>query len=406
MTTAIILAAGPGTRLEPFTKTRPKPLIKIAGMPIVEHNLQSMYALVDRYVLVVGYLREQIESYFGNEYRGKPIHYVHQLQSTGTGQAVRLAAEYFSEKTIVIYGDDIYDPEMFAALPARDSAVVGKIHDKWQDYGVLRADNEGKLVDIVEKPKEFVGNIVNVGIYQFTQTLLPYLERMTLSVRGEYELTEAVTYFAAEHEMQVIGHEGYWLSVGYPWHILLANKALLQRESQSGVLGTIEPNVVMKGNIEVGEGTVIRSGVYIDGSVKIGRNCVIGPNCYIRGNVTIGDDCRIGNAVEIEESVIGDKVNIEHLSFIGYSVLGSNIIIGGGTITADRRHDRDVIQVNIKEELKNTGLYHLGAFIGDMVRTGIHTSIYPGRKLHYHSYTLPGEIVKQDKLSSEHIRLK
>lgn len=406
MTTAIILAAGPGTRLEPFTKTRPKPLIKIAGTPIVEHNMRSLFDFVDRYVLVVGYLHEQIEEYFGADFRGKPIHYVQQVQLLGTGQSVKMAADYFSEKTIVIYGDDIYDPKMFAALPDDRSAIIGKVHEKWQEYGVLHANERGMLVDIVEKPKEYVGNIVNVGIYQFTEPLLPYLERMTLSVRGEYEFTEATTFYAAEHEMDVIGHDGYWLSVGYPWQILLANNEILKRQPPKGMHGETEGFAVIKGHVEVGEGTVIRSGVYIDGHVKIGKNCVIGPNCFIRGNVTIGDDCRVGNAVEIEESVIGDHVNIEHLSFVGYSVLGNNIILGGGTMTADRRHDRDVIKVNIKEELKNTGLYHLGAFIGDMVRTGIHTSIYPGRKMHYHSYTLPGEVVKQDKLSSEAIVLK
>ena len=187
---------------------------------------------------------------------------------------------------------------------------------------------------------------------------------------------------------------GYWLSVGYPWQILTAQSALFSIFPPQGIKGMTEPNMTIRGNVSVGSGTVIKSGVYIDGNVMIGDNCQIGPNCYIRGNVSIGNNCKIGHAVEIEESVIGDRVNIEHLSFIGFSVLGNNIILGAGTTTADRRHDRGSIKVNIKEELVDSELVHLGAFIGDMVRTGINTSVYPGRKLHYHSYTLPGEQVK------------
>lgn len=401
------MAAGKGTRLEPFNRTLPKPLLKVAGLPILEHNMEALRSHVSEFILVVGYMQEKIRDYFGTEYNGIPIRYVVQESPQGTGHAIKLASELITtESTILIYGDDIYDPGMFESLPDTGGAIIGKVYEKWQQFGVLVTRQDGMLDRIAEKPKEFVSDLVNVGVYQVTKPFWGYLSQMTLSVRGEYELTEAVTLYNRDYPMSVLRSDGYWLAVGYPWHILTAQQQVFKVYPPSGISGTVEPGAVIKGNVEIGTGTVIKSGVYIDGNVRIGDNCVIGPNCYIRGNVTVGNSCKIGHAVEIEEAVIGDKVNIEHLSFVGFSVLGNDIILGAGTTTADRRHDRGVIKVNIKEELIDSGLVHLGAFIGDKVRTGIHTSIYPGRKLHYHSYTLPGERVKQDKLSSEHIVLK
>jgi UDP-N-acetylglucosamine diphosphorylase/glucosamine-1-phosphate N-acetyltransferase len=406
-TSALILAAGKGTRLEPFTKTVPKPLIKIAGKPILYHALKSLYEYVDEYVVVVGYLSEMIVEYFGQEFLGKPIKYVVQDRAMGTGHAVAIAREMVSTEWIIIqYGDDLYDPGTYAHLPAKKNIVVGKEFENWKDFGVLKSNEDGTLDEIVEKPKEFVGNNVNVGVYQVHREFLGYLDQMTLSERGEYELTQAVSTYTKDHPMQIVSTQGYWLSVGYPWHILQAQRYLFGLGMESQNEGVLEEGAVIKGNVQIGKNAVVRSGAYIDGNVIIGANSTVGPNCYIRGNVTIGNNCKIGNAVEIEESVLGDKVNVEHLSFVGYSVVGNNVILGAGTITSDRRHDRESIRVNIKEELKDSQECHLGAFIGDMVRTGIHTSIYPGRKMHYHSYSSPGEVVRQDKLSSEDMELK
>jgi bifunctional UDP-N-acetylglucosamine pyrophosphorylase/glucosamine-1-phosphate N-acetyltransferase len=404
--TAVILAAGKGSRLEPLTTTVPKPLIKIAGETVLSHNMRALAPYVDAYVLVVGYMADAITASVGDMYAGKPVTYVVQKQPLGTGDALRMTRDaVHTDSFFMIYGDDLYDPQIFELMQTKKLAVAGKIFENWHQFGILQAKENGYLHGIVEKPKEFIGNNVNIGVYLFDRAIFNYFEDAPLSLRGEYELTDIVTRYCVEHDMEIVSVEGYWLTIGYPWHILQANALLLHR-IQPQINGEIEPNVVIKGTVRIGAGTVVKSGTYIDGNVIIGENCVIGPHTYIRGNVAIGDMCRIGSSVEIEHSSIGNHVNIEHLSFVGYSVLGNNIILGGGTVTADRRHDRKSIRVNSKEQLVDTGLYHLGAIIGDFVRTGVHTSIYPGRKMHYHSYTAPGEIVKQDKLSSHEIELK
>jgi len=403
---AVILAGGKGTRLEPLTTAHPKPLIRVAGKSILVHNMERLAAYVSEYVLVVGYMAGDIRGEIGEEFCGIPVKYVVQEQQFGTGHALKITQDAIScDRFLMIYGDDIYDPEMYAKISEVDRGIIGKVEDNWQTFGVLQVDEHHNLKSIIEKPQEYVGNLVNPGVYSFDKHIFEYFENVPLSIRGEYELTDIVTRYCADYPMTVVPSEGYWLTIGYPWHILLANDVLMPK-IQKNIQGEIEEYVTIKGNVQIGKGSVIKSGTYIDGNVIIGENCVIGPHAYIRGNVAIGNNCKIGSSVEIEHSSIGNKVNIEHLSFVGYSVLGNNIILGGGTVTADRRHDREPIRVNIKEQLIETRLHHLGAIIGDHVRTGINTSIYPGRKLHFHSYTAPGEVVKQDKLSSQDVELK
>jgi bifunctional UDP-N-acetylglucosamine pyrophosphorylase/glucosamine-1-phosphate N-acetyltransferase len=368
--------------------------------------MKALVPYVNEYILVVGFMEEQIQNELGELFEGFPIKYVRQAQQLGTGHALSICKEAIeNDQFFMINGDDIYAAEIFEQTCAFPRAVMGKVVEEWRPFGILQTKGDGTLEKIVEKPKEYIGNTVNTGGYLFDKKIFNYFTDAPLSLRGEYELTDIVTRYCAENAVEVVQCIGHWLTIGYPWHILLANEVLMEK-IKPDIQGEIEPNVVIKGNVQIGKGTIVRSGTYIDGSVLIGENCTIGPNCYIRGTVTMGDECKIGNAVEIENSSIGNKVNIEHLSFVGYSVLGNNIILGGGTITADRRHDREPIRVNVKESLVETHMYHLGAIIGDYVRTGVNTSIYPGRKLHYHSYTVPGEVVMQDKLSSHDIELK
>ncbi len=136
-------------------------------------------------------------------------------------------------------------------------------------------------------------------------------------------------------------------------------------------------------------GVVLKSGTYIEGNVYIGKNSVIGPNVYIRGNTSIGENCKIGHGNEIKNSVIGDNTAISHLCYVGDSVLGKKVNLGGGTKTANWRHDNANIKVKIKENLIDTGCRKMGAIVGDNTHTGINTNIYPGRILPANSTTLP-----------------
>lgn len=163
--------------------------------------------------------------------------------------------------------------------------------------------------------------------------------------------------------------------------------------------GHIETNAVVRGNVSIGKGTVIKSGAYIEGNIKIGDNCIIGPNCYIRGVCSIDNNCRIGNAVEIKNSIIGENVNVCHLSYVGDSIIGDDTNLGAGFINSNFRHDGAAIITKLNGEKINTHRQKLGVIIGEGVHTGVKTSTYPGRKIWPCIMTLPGEIVDKDIVS-------
>jgi bifunctional UDP-N-acetylglucosamine pyrophosphorylase/glucosamine-1-phosphate N-acetyltransferase len=157
---------------------------------------------------------------------------------------------------------------------------------------------------------------------------------------------------------------------------------------------------VIEGRLWCGEGTTILPGVFVEGTVIIGRHSKIGPNCYLRGPLFIGDNCRVGQAVELKSVLVMNRTAIGHLSYVGDSVIADRVNFGAGTITANLRHDGAQMRSVIGGELVATGRRKLGAMVGEGVHTGIHTAIYPGRKLAAGSSTLPGEVVNRDKESS------
>jgi len=121
---------------------------------------------------------------------------------------------------------------------------------------------------------------------------------------------------------------------------------------------------------------------------------MIGPNAYLRPNTTIGNNCVI--RAEVVDCIIMDNTKAKHFSYLGHSVIGENVNIAAGTITADFRHDGDMHTTLVNGVIVNTERTKLGAMIGDNVRTGINTIIYPGRKIWVEKSTLPGQVVKED----------
>jgi len=184
--------------------------------------------------------------------------------------------------------------------------------------------------------------------------------------------------------------------IRHPWDFLRANEAYVGSLDASLIKGDVHPSALIEGQIQVGAGTRILPGVFIEGNVVIGENCKIGPNCYLRGNTSIGDGCHVGQAVELKNSILLDKTSVGHLSYVGDSILGEKVNFGAGTITSNLRHDGKNHRSMVDGELVDTGRRKFGAIVGDGVHTGIHTSIYPGRKLWPGTSTRPGEIVQHD----------
>ncbi len=188
--------------------------------------------------------------------------------------------------------------------------------------------------------------------------------------------------------------------IKYPWDLLQLNEEVLSMMDSSEISGDIHPLAYVDGHIHLGKGSRILPGVYIEGNVIIGEGCQIGPNAYIHGNTSIGDDCSIGNAVEIANSVIYPHTHVKHLSYVGDSILGSHVQLGAGTVVANYRHDGTNHRSLVQGRLVDTQRKKFGAVLGDGVRTGINTCVYPGRKIGPGRMTSPNAIVDKDLMSS------
>lgn len=185
-------------------------------------------------------------------------------------------------------------------------------------------------------------------------------------------------------------------AIAYAWDLLRANaEAMTIRKNYVQESGA-HASLYVDGRLQVGKGTKILPGVVIEGDVIIGDHCKVGPNCYIRGSTAIGDKCHVGQAVEIKNSILLPGTNVGHLSYLGDSILGEKVNFGAGTITSNLRHDGGTHRSPVAGRMVDTGRRKLGAIVGDGAHTGIHTSLYPGRKLWPKTTTLPGAIVDKD----------
>ncbi len=405
---AIILTAGEGTRMRPLTTTRPKTMLITGGKPLIQYNIESLRdAGIKDITLVVGYKKEVIEEYFGDGSKfGVNINYAVQEGQLGTAHAIGSAEKYIDESFIVLNGDIIVSYDLIRNLiekyATRTSNNVKSVLtlievDNPSNYGVVSTIND-KIVEIVEKPApgEAPSNLANAGIYLFSTEIFDAIRKTELSERGEYEITDSLK-IELENGWEILGlisHEP-WMDVGRPWELLKSNQDFLEK-MEDDIEGEIEENVTIHGPLHLGKGSIIRSGCYIQGPVFIGENCDVGPNTYLRPYACLCNDVDVGNAVEIKNSIIMDGTNVNHLSYVGDSVIGVNCNLGAGTNLANLRFDDQHVRVTVKGKRVDSGLRKLGAIFGDGVKTGINTSVNPGVKIGNGSFINAGCVLYRD----------
>ncbi len=367
------------------------------------HSLDQMVGLFDEVILIVGYRAEMIKDLLGNEYRDIRLIYQEQTQQLGTGHAILQAKPFIKDKFVAMNGDDLFAREDLEKMVKLNfGALVKRIKDP-SLYGVYQVDDNNRVLNLVEKPKEYLGDLANIGCYVFEPEIFKEIEKTPLSERGEIEITSSILALAQKNDCFVVPISGFWLPTGYAWDLLKHQEFLMSGFVTSKIQGQVEAGAVLKDSVSIGEGSIVKSGVVIEGPVVIGKNCTIGPNCYIRKYCSIGNNCHIGQAVEIKNSIIMDNCSINHLSYVGDSVVGEACNLGAGTITANHRHDDGNILSMVKEKLVNTERNKFGAILSDGVSTGIHTSIYPGRKLWPRMTTFPGDVIEKDLLTKDFI---
>jgi bifunctional UDP-N-acetylglucosamine pyrophosphorylase/glucosamine-1-phosphate N-acetyltransferase len=394
---AVVLVAGKGTRMEPLTSDCPKVMLQVANKPVLEHILNSaIEAGIEGFVFITGYLEEQIKAHFGDGSKwGVSIEYVQQKEQLGTANAIGYARGHVEGVFLVLNGDMLIGQKDLKALVSRkeEAVICVKEVENPSDFGVLET-RDNKVTRIIEKPKNPPTNLANAGIYLFRESIFGFIDKTQPSVRKELEITDSIQMLIDSGK--TVGYsplEDSWIDIGYPWDLLKANEHLL-KTLKGSCQGTVEPNVTLKGEVEIGKGSLIRSGAYIEGPVIIGENCDIGPNCYIRPSTALGNRVRIGNAVEVKNTVVMEGTHVGHLSYVGDSVIGRRCNFGAGTKVANLRHDGKNIKVMLKGRIIDSGRRKLGVIMGDDVHTGINTSINIGVVMAKGRATLPGEVVK------------
>jgi bifunctional UDP-N-acetylglucosamine pyrophosphorylase/glucosamine-1-phosphate N-acetyltransferase len=323
---AVILAAGESKRTRPLTSQRPKPLIPLAGKPLLAHILDELHGLVDRATLVVGYCADMLEAAFGASYRDIDLHYCVQREVNGTASALLTVADVVREPFFLLYGDNLISRQDVLAVCHQRYCMAALPVEDARAFGVLEINADNTVRRIIEKPADPPPNaLANPGIFHFDPEVFTVARDIRPSPRGEYELTDVIELLAARHGVAYTVCAGHWVPVGTPWEALSTAQFVLAYQQPEGV----DRAAVL------GEGTVI------EGLVQIGR-ATLGAHCRIVGPARIGDGSVIGDGVTLVASALDAEVRIGAASVIRDSQLGAGVQVGRGCYIASSLLDTTV----------------------------------------------------------------
>lgn len=397
---AVILAAGEGRRLRPFTVSEPKVMLPVGNRPILEHVVDAVVSAGVRSItLVVGYKKETIVSRFGNGKRyGCRIRYVTQSKQLGTAHALSLV-DGLDEEFLLLSGDTFISRGLIRAFLSEweqrgrkeHAMLLARSHIP-SKYGVVML-KENFVHQIIEKPEVPTTTVVNTGIYIMHPTAMPVIHDAV--ERQRYLLTPAMQVLALREPMVGLFAKGIWADAVYPWDILKLNRLALKDLGES-LAGTVEPGCRILGSVSIGEGTVIRANTYIEGPVSIGEECEIGPNVVITPSTSIGRDVVIEPNTFIRNSVLMDGVYVGALSQISYGVIGRGTHIGphfsGSAGSTYIRSEDGFHEVN-----------DIGPIIGEDVRIADNVVISPGAVLHARARVSSMKVVTKDVSEGAHV---
>ncbi len=367
---AVILAAGEGVRLRPFTYRTTKVMIPLANRPILQYVVDALReAGVREVVMVVGYKKEHVMEYFedGDDF-GVSIEYVFQPKPLGTAHALSLAEDLVGDELLMVPGDNVIDASVIRdALKAERNTVIATLSDRPSVYGVLRLSGR-RVIAVEEKPHLDESALVSTGIFRFGREVFDYIRR-SVEEDGDYTITGTIRHMIRDSRLFCRVTEGTWVDAVYPWDLIHVNRqALSWVETAYG--GRIEENVVIRGAVEIGDGTVIMPGTYIEGPTSIGKNVMIGPNSVIRAS-SIGDGAEIGPITTVEESLIMDEVIVGGGSYVSHTAVGCGTVIGP-RFTA---YPGEAVKVIGSRVFR---IRDVGALIADDVWLGAGVTVDPG----------------------------
>lgn len=313
---AVIPVAGAGTNLRPLTYTQPKPLIPVAGKPIVSFIVEQLLEMgVQDFVFIIGYLGEKIQKFVERTYPDLNIDFVTQENRWGSGHAIWTAREKIrgEDEIIIFFGDTIIDADFKKIMKTKTSCLGIKQVDDPRQFGVVEYNQEGVVTKVVEKPKIPKSNMAMVGFYKIYEVdlLLDILdERISSDMRSENEfpLTDGFMGMIERGAKFTVTKVNNWFDCGKKEILLETNAILLDKEGYaSSHLPTYDNSIVIH-------------------PVSIGKNCKI-TNSIIGPHSTIGDNAVIDSAI-VRNSIIGNYASLKEV-VLQNSVVGNDTAITG-----------------------------------------------------------------------------
>ena len=268
----------------------------------------------------------------------------------------------------MLAGDNVIDGRAVSdLLHGETPAMLVTKSEIPSKYGVVRA-NRGVVESIVEKPENDVGNIINTGMYRFDTGILDIVRGVTRE--GEMGITTVLQRMLPELDLRAIQTGGRWMDAVYPWDLIGLNAVALGTQgSRTG--GTVESGVIIRGPVEIGDGTRIRSGSYIQGPVFIGEGCEIGPNVTIFPSTRIGNGSQIEPFTFVSQSLLMDNVRLGSHVSVYHSVIDDGVVLGPGSSVPS---GEAITQV----EREMFRLDRIGALVGENTTVGAGSVLSPG----------------------------
>ena len=308
----IIPLAGKGTRLRPHTHLTPKPMMKVAGKPVMSYVLDELKKLgnVEEIIYITGHLKEKVEEYARAE-MDVPSVFIEQKVQDGTAGAIALARDYVDQPVLIIFVDTIFDADLSKVKSVEADGIIWvKEVEDYQRFGVVVTDKDGNMTKIIEKPKTPISKRANIGLYYMRNWKLLF-EGIDWVLKqpknqGEYFLTDAFQYMIEKGaKIKVIDVEG-WFDAGKIDTMIETNQAMLARGRARRPKNT-------------GDSTIIDP-VYIEDNVTL-KKSKIGPNVSIGAGSVLDD-------TQISHSIVGTNATITR-SVLKNSLVGDDTVVEG-----------------------------------------------------------------------------
>ncbi|MFP4324046.1 MAG: glucose-1-phosphate thymidylyltransferase [Anaerolineales bacterium] len=329
----LILSGGKGTRLYPLTYTRAKQLIPVANKPVLFRVIEAIRDAGIRDIgIIIGDTGPEIREAVGDgmQFGDVSITYIEQDAPRGLAHAVKIAQNFLGDERFVMFlGDNVIEGGIspliaeFEHHPEWNSQIVLTAVEHPEQYGVAELGDDGRIIRLVEKPKEPISDLALVGIYMFDHHIFEAVNQIKPSWRNELEITDAIQWLV-EHGYSVFPHvhTGWWIDTGRPGDMLNANSRVLD-ELTPDIAGEVDADSLVDERAIIAPGAQIINSV-VRGPSIIGEGCrivnsYIGPFTSIYTNTVI-ENCEIERSIVLENATLRNIPARLHDSLIGRDV--------------------------------------------------------------------------------------